>query len=243
MELIDVRLLAPLATLCGIIVTVSLWNLNKQRKAVSYKILECIDLMSVRGPARKRIELTFDGTQVEDAQLVSVMIVNSGHLPINLGDYQSPLTIVVNPGAEIVSADITETEPADLDERLSGSKEPKQFIDRVEKERVVLTPLVLNAEDAMVIQLLVRKLKGKVAVRGHLLGISKIREHVRAKLVQNALIYFGAFIMAVSIFCVEPPTVLLEYGFDNALPWTFLFFFGYVFLWAGLKQLKSANSR
>lgn len=239
MEFIDIRLLAPLATLCGIIVTVSLWNLNKQRKSISYKIVDTVDLLSVRGPARKRIRLSFDGAHVEDAQLVSVMIFNSGHLPINLGDYQSPLTIVVNPGAEIVAADITETEPADLAERLSGGKEPKHFIDRVEKERVVLTPLVLNAEDSIVVQLLVRKLQGKVAVRGHLLGISKVKEHVRAKLVQNALISFGALIMAVSIFCMEPPTVLLEYGFDNAIPWTFLFFFGSVFLWAGLKQLRS----
>ena len=90
-ELIDVRLLAPLATACGIMVTVVLFILNQRRKQLSYRILWQDILARAKPDVVARLLARFDGKASTDLGLLVVEVMNSGHLPISPSDFQSRL--------------------------------------------------------------------------------------------------------------------------------------------------------
>src|SRR4030095_8429547 len=166
---------APTATLFGVSVSVCLWILNQRRKELSYRVLRGDALVNVKGEAKRRGEVRFDGRPVEDAHLVVVRVANSGHLPINPGDYQGKLAICVNPGSSILMADVIETVPGDLDERLPQQNGQRSLIERVQKDRLILQPVLLNEDDSLSVQMLVKNYAGKVTVSGHVQGVPSIR--------------------------------------------------------------------
>src|SRR5262245_44450738 len=93
---IDIRLLAPLATLLAIVVS-SYWIWYQRLKALSYEIQVHEALVTIAGPAKHHVELLFDGKKVPSPSLVFLKLSNTGNTPINPGDYQSRLTVSFNP--------------------------------------------------------------------------------------------------------------------------------------------------
>lgn len=231
MEEFDVRLLAPIATLCAICVTIYLWFLNKKDKRLSYQVLWNKPLVNVRGSARKMLDVRFEGKAVTDAFLIVVKIFNSGHLPLNPGDFLSKLRIQLSPGAEIITATAVETAPADLEERLQAQS--KKLIETIARETIELNPVLLNAGDSITIQVLARKSGGRASVEGHIQGIPQIHQWRPNDTVPKLLTQAGAFIMAIAMLGVEPPEIM-RIGLMQVLPFALLLCTGVVFLQAGL---------
>lgn len=233
---IDVRLLAPLATCLAIIVSVILWRLNQRRKSLDYQVLRREPILSLKGRARRRLDVRYDGMPVEDASLVVVRIRNSGHLPINPGDYQTRLAVSAPAGAAILSAEVTDCEPADLDERYRGEDGSVQLIERTDRDQLSLKPVLLNEGDSFTIQMLLRApsgLAGRVKVTGHIQGVPRISEHRPRRLGEQALTQAGALVMAGSMVLVEP-SKLLPFQIEDVMPCALMFLLGYVFLSAGM---------
>lgn len=130
---IDTRLLAPIATCLAIVVTVYLWYLN-HKKALSYQILRRSPLLNLKGAACNELDVRFEGHSVMDAYLIVVNIFNSGHVAVNTNDYESSLSITLNPGADILAACIIETMPASLEERIQNTPDKQaSLIKLIEK--------------------------------------------------------------------------------------------------------------
>ncbi len=225
-------LYAPIATLFGVTVSVLLWIKNQRRKELSYQVLRCESLVNVRGEAKRRVEVRFDGRPVEDAHLVVVGIANTGHMPINSGDYQGRLAICVNPGSSILMADVIETVPGDLDERLPQQNGQRSLIEKIQKDRLILQPVLLNEEDSLSVQMLVKNYAGKVTVSGHVQGVRTIRHIEDRSIVPGLLTQLGAITMAAAmLFC--GPDAIWHLQIDAIVPYFLLFVLGYVLLFAG----------
>jgi hypothetical protein len=223
---------APAATLFGVSVSVCLWIMNQRRKELSYQVLRGDELVNVKGEAKRRVEVRFDGKPVEDAHLVVVCITNTGHLPINPGDYQGKLAICVNPGSSILMADVIETVPGDLDERLPEQNGHKSLIEKIHKERLILQPVLLNEENSLSVQMLVKNYAGKVTVSGHVQGVRAIRQVSERSILPGILTQLGAITMAAAmLFC--GPDALLHLQVEAMVPYFLLFLIGYVLLCAG----------
>jgi hypothetical protein len=231
--LIDIRLFAPIATLFGVSVSVYLWRLNQQRKVLCFQLLSRQGLVSIRGQARKKLRVNFDGHPVENAQLVMFRLFNAGNKSINAGDYQTDLSLCMNPEAQIVHADVAQTTPVDLEERVRAKGEPAPLIKSVERGKLVITPTLLNPGDEIVLQLLVNNLTEQITVKGHIEGISAPTKWRPRRLVPLLLIYSGALVMTISVLFVEP-SALRSFGWENILPYLLFFLLGYVVMWAGL---------
>src|ERR1700722_1930723 len=104
--LIDIRLLAPIATCCGIVVSILLWYLNQHRKALSYIILQSHPVLNLKGAARNQLDIRFSGHSISDSYLIVVRIFNRGHLPVNVNDYQTTMSLALNPGADILAVSV-----------------------------------------------------------------------------------------------------------------------------------------
>lgn len=129
---IDPRYLAPLATCIGICVTVYLFLLQR-RKELTYDILWRQQLVEVKGKTRHRNDLRFDGNPAKDASFVVVRLINSGHVNIMPGDYRVRLSLNCGAAADILMAEVAETERVGLnDDSTTGP-----VIERIEKKQSI----------------------------------------------------------------------------------------------------------
>ncbi len=232
---------APLATCCAIAVTISLWYLNQHRKELSYMVLEKHPVLNLKGAARNQLDIQFDGHSISDAYLIVVRIFNRGRLPINVNDYQTALFVGLHPGAEILAASVIETGPADLEDRIKAKKPEASLIDRIEERRIFLTPVLLNEGDSITVQLLARNTAGAVTVHGHIEGVKRILCWRERRIWPKVCTYSGAIIMAFAMLGVQPADIV-EFAFENILPWILIFFIGLTLLTAGIYWPKSAES-
>ena len=229
----DIKLLAPSMTFIGICVSIILWNLNQRKKALSYSILWNRPLLNLKGAAREQMDILFRGKKVSEADLIVVRVFNSGHLPINSGDYQTTLAVELEPGASIVDVNVIETLPANLEERLKLKAEQNPLIESVEESKILLRPILLNEGDSFTIQMLVLNGHGKVKVAGHVLGINSIKVYKDSRLVPIVLTQLGVIVMAFAMLAVEPSDIV-ALAFEHVLPFFLTFLLGYVCLSAGL---------
>jgi hypothetical protein len=229
----DIRLLAPTATTIGVLVSILLWHLNQRRKAVSYTVMRHHPLLNLSGAARNDMDIRFAGHSISDAYLIVIRIINTGHLPIAVSDYQTALSVLLNPGANIVAASIIETTPVDLEERVKHEDKSKSLIQEIEGEKVTLTPVLLNDGDSITVQMLARNAMGGVSVRGHVQGIKRINQWHESRIWSKFLIQLGAFIMAFAMLGVQP-SELLAFQLLRVLPWMLVFVLGLMLLNAGI---------
>jgi hypothetical protein len=239
--LIDIRLLAPIATCLAIAVSIVLWFLNQHKKELAYMILERHPVLNLKGAARNQLDIRFDGHSILDSYLIVVRIFNRGHLPINVSDYQTAMFVGLNPGAEILAASVIETIPADLEERIKAKTPSAALIEKIVQERIFLTPILLNEGDSITVQLLARNTVGAVDVHGHIQGIKRIICWREKRIWTKVLTYSGAMIMTFAMLGVEPQDIV-ELSLEHILPWILIFFIGLTLLTAGIYWPKSAES-
>jgi hypothetical protein len=216
-QIIDVRLLAPLATSVAIVVSIVLWLFNQRRKLLSYRVLK------------------------QDEHGATVQIMNNGHIPIVPGDYHSRLTIQSGPGSEVMEAQIVSTAPGDLEERCrNGGGVRKKLIEDIQANEVVLSQVLLNEGDSLVVRFTAEDFRGGVKVVGHINGVRRVTPWHPKTLVATLLRTVGIFIMVSSFFIVEPSAVL-KYGLAEALPTVLFFLLGYTLLWSGMFSKRIAT--
>jgi hypothetical protein len=238
----DIRLLAPSATFLAIIVTIYLWRIT-HRKRLSYSLGRHDPLLNLKGIARKDLDIRFGGHSVLDAYLVTIRIFNSGHIPIFASDYQTPISLLFNPGTHLLTASIIETVPVDLEDRIKEKTGEKQgLIQKIEDERILLVPVLLNPGDSITVQILARNITDKVKVRAHINGVKTIRMWKEGRLLPKTLIQLGALIMAFAMLGVQPSD-LMQFRFDYILPWILTFLIGFVFLQAGIYWPRNVENR
>lgn len=241
-QLIDVRLLPPLATVIGILVSIVLWVLNQRKKQLSYRILWQGLLSKAAPEVIDRLLNRFDGEPTSELGLLVVQVVNSGHLPISPSDFQSRLVISAGPGAKVLFTNISSTSPGDLDDRCrTAAGEKKSLIDGFSGHEVVLTPILLNQGDSVTVQIIAEKLRGGVKVIGHINGIRRISLWRAPTAASSAMINIGAIVMALSALLVEP-TAVAKFGFSEALAGLLFFCVGYTILIAGIYGRSKTGS-
>ncbi len=229
---IDPKYLAPIATSTGVIVSIYLWLLNQRKKRLSYQVLANHPLVNYTEETRHRLDVRFDGERVPEAFLAVIKIENNGHLPIETKDYEARLAVNTAAGSRILMAQVVETNPADLSERIRDSSGIVPIIERVEETKITLRPVMLNSGDSITVQLLMSHAAAKLGITGHIHGISSIKEIRQSNLLENVTSCVGAFLM-VSAMVFVPPDSLVHVIPDEFLPYVFTFLIGAVLLYTG----------
>lgn len=228
--------LAPLATCLAITVSTCLWILAQKRKDLAYEVMTSHSLMEVSGNARHLLDVCFNGHHVKDVAVVLVRIVNSGHLPILPGDYQSRLTISPGVGTKVLYAEVTDTEPVALLDEL----ETNSLIEKIDETRVTLRPLLLNQGNTVTVQLILSNPAQRITVGGHIQGIRDIGLRRGASPWPTIMINVGALIMAISMLLFDG-TRLQSLEFIHLMPFAFAFLTGYIIVWSGLSLQPAKN--
>jgi len=173
------QFVAVVLALAGVLVPIILFLRQRGRKQVGYEILAQTPLVSVRGGLEEEVVVLFAGQIVENVHLVMLRIVNSGNLPITTGEFESPVTLEFGPDSQVLTAEISDTSPDDLEAVLVITES---------KRAVRLLPCLLNHGDSITIRMLVSEFTGDMHVAGRIVGVARIQQvAVRRLLPQPAL--------------------------------------------------------
>lgn len=116
--------------------------LQRQTKELAFGIVSSRRLLSVADEVSSRVTVQLDGKTVKNLHLLVYGLKNSGHRAIAQGDFERPLSISFLDG-QVVSAEVASQVPSNLGATLV-----------ITETRVELQPLLLNAGDQILFQVL-----------------------------------------------------------------------------------------
>lgn len=156
----------------AIIVSIFLYLIQRHRKSLSYKIISQSPLLIAEEEVSGKIQILFEGKPAQDVYLIVLKIANSGTLPIIGTDYEWPINLSFGQKTQILSVAISETNPKNL-----------KVNAKVEDGKAVLNPILLNSGDSIRLKILVSNFDGQICVDGRIIGVKKIRESKKDKMI------------------------------------------------------------
>jgi hypothetical protein len=140
-----------------------------QRKSLIYKIDSSI-ILEVANEFRADLKIIFKGRSIDSLTLVSVKFSNNGNTSIEKKDYDRSLTVDFGDKAEVLSFNITEQSPDNLDVVLKSGN----------NKAIEIEALLLNQKDYFVLQALVSQYSSTI-VNGRISGVRSIKEIIENK--------------------------------------------------------------
>ncbi len=181
----------------AVFISVYIFTAQRSKKSLSYDILTSTELLSIKKEIQGKVQILFENKPVENVYHVVLKIVNDGSLPVNGTLFERPLSFSFHEKTTILSADVAESHPSTLHPELT-----------IEKNHVILKPLLLNSGDNIQISLLLAQHNGLINVDARIEGINEVRKGIKVPL-KPAARWVIAFIvssilgMVVLYFLVE----------------------------------------
>ena len=181
------KIVMALLAIVAIIISVILYRKQRQGKEVSYTIVSSVPLIGVKEEIRRKLQILFNGKPVEQVHLVEVDIVNSGNSPIKASEYERPISLGFGEEAEIFTAEVAKTTPESLWAKV-----------RIEENKVLLEPTLLNEGDSVRIKMLVAKF-AQVNMDGRIVGVKEINEFKESRTQYWVLAIIGSIFAVVGL--------------------------------------------
>jgi hypothetical protein len=137
------------------------------KKTLTYKF-STARIARVKGPF-DGLSITFNGEEVPDASLVSLIIENSGAVSIQKADFESALYCNLGKNAVILDHQVSDVDPKDL-VVITELQDLEPSVDAL----LIVRPLLLNPTDKFTILALVSGFAKNVSVTGRISGVKEI---------------------------------------------------------------------
>ena len=112
-----------------------------------------------------KLQVTYNDAAVPDASVAIIRLVNTGDKAILAEDFSTDLTVRLDGAHEVVSASATKTRPVDLNPKL-----------RLDANRVLMTPLLINPGDMIELQLLASGLASRITIEGRVANVRRVSQ-------------------------------------------------------------------
>jgi hypothetical protein len=129
------------ATIVGLVIAYITYVRRHKKKVLSYVVVG-LDRLGTKS-AKFEIDVSFNGSQVQDPSIAAVRIVNSGEQSITADDYEGPLAIQFEGVSKVLAVDLSARRPGDLTPRMSTSP-----------SSVLIEPMLLNPGDMLELNIL-----------------------------------------------------------------------------------------
>jgi hypothetical protein len=136
------QFIGAVLALLGVIAAMYIYWQQRQLKELAFGLVSSRRPLAIADELSSRVTVQLDGRSVVNLHLLVFGLRNSGHQAIDQGHFQGPLTIIFSSG-QVVSAEITSQVPSNLRAELV-----------VSHDHVELKPLLLNAGDQVLVQVL-----------------------------------------------------------------------------------------
>jgi hypothetical protein len=185
--------LAVIGVLAAVIIPVVVYLKQRQNKLLTFE-QSSTPLLSIEEGIRSHVQITFDGKPVEQVHLVVVKITNSGNVPIEKKDYDHPIYINLGKDAKILTAEVAEKYPENLEVSTS-------IVDK----NVVLEPALLS-EDEFITLIMMATNFDKVTFDSRIVGVKGIQEVTMMK--EKRLAFWAIFGILIEAFGAITATLI-----------------------------------
>jgi len=209
-----------LLTAIAIGVPILLYIFQKNKKMLSYEILSDTSILTNKEELFGRIEVFFDKKPVSNVKIIILKIINSGNIPIPSSDYETPIKISFINKGEILTAEVIEKNPEQIDQPISFT--PAQ---------ISLIPVLFNSGDYINLKILSTHIVTKIKVDGRIIGVKEIKETVEpvygtiTTLIGLVVIFFSMILTFFSIY------------------YSIYIIFGYLLILLGVMSSKKLRSK
>ncbi|MEK6199664.1 MAG: hypothetical protein N2B60_05500 [Psychrobacter sp.] len=177
--------------LVAIIVTITLFILGKKKKRLAYYIVSNTQLVGIENSIQDKIKILYDEKQVTNVHLISIKFINSGNEPISVDDFDKPISIRYNSAVNILTHEIVERVPEDLD-TVIGEKE--KFLE--------ITPLLLNTKDEFTVNILASDFNGDLDISARIKGVKELEIYKSYEKSSKLLVYINIFVIFLTVINV-----------------------------------------
>lgn len=136
------QFIGALLAVLGIGAAFWIYWFQRQTKELAFGLVSTRRLLSVADELSSRVTVHLDGRPVKDLHLLVYGLKNSGHRAISPSDFERPLSIAFSDG-QIVSAEVASQVPSNIGATLI-----------ISESSVELQPVLLNAGDQVLVQIL-----------------------------------------------------------------------------------------
>jgi hypothetical protein len=150
----------------AIVVSIIIYRRQTQRKALTFVVKSAYPLLTGTEELKGRLQVQVDGVAVNNIDLMFIEFSNSGNVPIERSDFDSPVEVRFEPPARIISVVVDSEEPKEIGALLSIQEE----------NSVTLNPLLLNPGDKVTLKFILSSDTKGFEVFGRVIGIKVIRE-------------------------------------------------------------------
>lgn len=151
--------------LLGVALTFLVDYLTRSEKSLSYEIISKSEIVNVQDESFSGIQILVDSTIVRNVNSSILKIYNDGDIPIRKSEFDSKIVIGLDASSRILRSNIVEKKPSNLNPLLS-----------VTDNRITIEPLLLNADDQFILQILSEGNNDSLFVNARIAGIESIVE-------------------------------------------------------------------
>ncbi len=152
-------------TLVGIFIAVILSYAQRKRKELSFDILASAPMLDVAARVQDRVRITYLGRPVSKIHFVSVILINTGNVPIIASDFEESVKFNFGIDAEVLDTDLAVKNPRTLKTDI-----------HLESTGFSLDPTLFNPDDSVTVNVLLGQFDGKINVEGRIVGVKEIKE-------------------------------------------------------------------
>lgn len=176
-----------IATLIGF-----LYQRHLNKKQLGYQIIYQDEIIK-RNSKYTGLKITFDDEEIEVLHLLTIKVLNNGRKPISSQDFHSPLEFYFTGDEKILSVEIINKNPLNLEIEFESNSDSISFI-----------PTLLNSRDNYTFQILIANSTAPIVLpKARIFGISKIMK------IKPSWSLIRKIYLAFNISCLSSIVVLL----------------------------------
>lgn len=147
----------------AIIISIAIFLFQRRNKTLTYEIISRTAVLSASEEIAGKLQILFQGEAVRKVHLLVLKLANTGNVPVISSDYEREINFIFSDCEKILSAEISETNPAKLIAELI-----------VKDKNIVLKPLLLNPGDSITLKALISGFESNIEVEGRVVGVKTI---------------------------------------------------------------------
>lgn len=128
----------------ALVATIIIYSLQKNKKALSYEIVSKTSLLSTKEKLEGKLKILYNDILVQNIKIFEIKVINTGQIAIAASDYERPLCFQFDEKSNVLATEIIETSPKSLTTELT-----------VDRNNVVVKPMLMNAKDYMLVKFVV----------------------------------------------------------------------------------------
>lgn len=153
------QFLGVVVGLLGVIVTIVIFQLQKNKKRLAYYILTDTSLLTVDDEIKGKIQINYENKNIQNIRLLILKIENIGNIDISSSDFEQPI-IISFPNSEILSAGLIDASPRNLTPNI-----------QIDSSKLTINPILLNKKDFLTYKFIFSDYGNIIDVNSRIIGV------------------------------------------------------------------------